>query len=294
MERLAQDVDGFPDAQPALAAAAAPGARPRRWRPTPLIAGSLGLHGIAALGTIAMPEVWPWALGSIAADHLLLGTLGLLPRTSSLGPNMTRLPASSARRGEIALTFDDGPDPEVTPRVLDILAEHGCRATFFCIADRARLQADLCREIARRGHGVESHSFVHSVPRFPCLARGGWRREVGSAQAALAEIAGRAPRFFRPPAGLRNPLLDPVLHEFGLVHVTWTRRGFDTKTRDPAIVTARLLRNFAAGDILLLHDGHAARTVRGVPLILEVLPRVLEAAREQALRPVALHEAIAP
>jgi peptidoglycan/xylan/chitin deacetylase (PgdA/CDA1 family) len=293
MERLAQDVDGFPDAQPALAAAAAPGARPRRWRPTPLIAGSLGLHGIAALGTIAMPEVWPWALGSIAADHLLLGTLGLLPRTSSLGPNMTRLPASSARRGEIALTFDDGPDPEVTPRVLDILAEHGCRATFFCIADRARLQADLCREIARRGHGIENHSLVHRGT-FPCLTMRGIRREITSAQAVLTEVAGRAPRFFRPPAGLRNPLLDPVLHHLDLALVSWTRRGYDTVARNGGVVAARLTRDLGAGDILLLHDGHAARTVRGVPVVLEALPRVLDAVRERALRPVALHEALAP
>jgi peptidoglycan/xylan/chitin deacetylase (PgdA/CDA1 family) len=85
-----------------------------------------------------------------------------------------------------------------------------------------------------------------------------------------------------------------VLHELGLTHVTWTQRGFDTLTRDPAVVAARLLRNFTAGDILLLHDGHAALTAGGVPLILEVLPRVLEAARSRALRPVALHEAIAP
>jgi len=276
MERLARNVDRFPDAQPPLGSGNA-----QRWRPSAFLKGSLGLHGVAVLGAVAMPAAWPAALG-------------LWPRSTWLGRNITHLPRESAGRREIALTIDDGPEPEVTPRVLDILEAHGCRASFFCIAERARVHPELCREIARRGHGVENHSFVHSVPRFPCLALGGLRREVGSAQAALAEIAGRAPRFFRPPAGLRNPLLDPVLHEFGLVHVTWTRRGFDTKTRDPAIVTARLLRNFAAGDILLLHDGHAARTVRGVPLILEVLPRVLEAAREQALRPVALHEAIAP
>ncbi len=289
MERLARNVDRFPGAQPALG-----GERERRWRPAPFLAGSLGLHGVAVLGTIALPAAWPWTLGAVAANQAALVALGLWPRSTWLGRNLTHLPRESAARGEIALTIDDGPDPEVTPRVLEVLQAHGCRATFFCIAERAREHPELCRELVRRGHGVENHSFVHSVPRFPCLTLGGLRREVGAAQATLAEIAGRTPRFFRPPAGLRNPLLDPVLHELGLTHVTWTRRGFDTVTREPGVVAARLLRNFAAGDILLLHDGHAQRTARGVPLVLEVLPRVLDAARERALRPVALHEAIAP
>jgi peptidoglycan/xylan/chitin deacetylase (PgdA/CDA1 family) len=293
MERLAQDVDGFPGAQPAVGAGPAPETRARRWRPAPLVAGSMGLHGVAALGSLVVPEMWPWALGSIAADHLLLGTVGLLPRSTWLGPNMTRLPEASARRGEITLTFDDGPDPEVTPRVLDILAAHGCRATFFCIADRVRAHPALCREIARRGHGVENHSLAHRST-FPWLMLGGIRREIMGAQAVLIEATGTVPRFFRPPAGLRNPLLDPVLHELGLALVSWTRRGYDAVTSDAGAVARRLTRDLAPGDILLLHDGHAARTARGVPVVLEALPRVLEAARARSLRPVALHDAIAP
>ena len=264
-----------------------------RWKPTPLVAASMGLHGLAGASLLLGPQAWPWAVGAVAANHMVLGAVGLWPRSTWLGANMTRLADASIARHEIALTFDDGPDPEVTPRVLDILAEHGCRATFFCIADRARLQADLCREIARRGHGIENHSLVHRGT-FPCLTMRGIRREITSAQAVLTEVAGRAPRFFRPPAGLRNPLLDPVLHHLDLALVSWTRRGYDTVARNGGVVAARLTRDLGAGDILLLHDGHAARTVRGVPVVLEALPRVLDAVRERALRPVALHEALAP
>jgi peptidoglycan/xylan/chitin deacetylase (PgdA/CDA1 family) len=292
MERLARDVDGFPDAQSAVAGLAQ-GARAGRWRPSPLVAGSMGLHGVAALGALTVPAMSSWALAAVAANHAVLAAVGLWPRSCWLGPNLTRLPEASARRGEIAITFDDGPDPEVTPRVLEILETHGCRATFFCIAERAREHADLCREMARRGHGIENHSHGHRTAMFPWLSMGGFRREIGSAQAELTALTGAAPRFFRPPAGLRNPLLDPVLHELGLALVTWTRRGFDTVVRDPHAVAGRLVHGLAAGDILLLHDGHAARTARGVPLALEVLPRVLDAAREQALRPLALHDAIA-
>jgi peptidoglycan/xylan/chitin deacetylase (PgdA/CDA1 family) len=92
---------------------------------------------------------------------------------------------------------------------------------------------------------------------------------------------------------LRNPLLDPVLHATGLHLVSWTRRGFDTRTADASRVAARLLDGLAAGDILLLHNGHASRTSRGVPVVLDVLPRVLDRVKAQGLRTVALHEAVA-
>jgi hypothetical protein len=91
--------------------------------------------------------------------------------------------------------------------------------------------------------------------------------------------------------GLRSPLLDPVLHELGLRLVTWTRRGFDTR-HQPAAVTAKLVGGLRAGDILLLHDGQCARTPAGTPVVLEVLPRVLDAAAAAGLHPVTLQHAI--
>jgi hypothetical protein len=81
---------------------------------------------------------------------------------------------------------------------------------------------------------------------------------------------------FRPIAGLRNPLLEPVLQRLGVFLASWTRRGYDTRVRDPELVYARLTRQLAAGDILLLHDGNAARMADGTPVILQVLPRLLE------------------
>jgi peptidoglycan/xylan/chitin deacetylase (PgdA/CDA1 family) len=264
----------------------------RPWRPTPVVGASIGLHGLALLGAIAMPQAWPWALGAVVANQLVLGGAGLLPRTDWIGPNMTRLPARAAARREIALTFDDGPDPEVTPRLLDLLDELGCSASFFCIGERVRAHPELAREIARRGHAVENHSMTHG-PTFALQTLAGYRREVQRAQAALAEAVGAEARFFRAPMGFRNPLLDPVLHEAGLTLAAWTRRSFDTLEGDPKVVAARLVRNFAPGDILLLHDGHAARTASGVPVLLEALPRVLEAAQRLALLPVTLRQAVA-
>jgi peptidoglycan/xylan/chitin deacetylase (PgdA/CDA1 family) len=102
------------------------------------------------------------------------------------------------------------------------------------------------------------------------------------------------PHCFRAPAGLRNPQLDPVLHRLGLHLVSWTRRGFDTLHADPRRVLARLVGGLAAGDILLLHDGHARRTAGGTAVPLEVLPRLLEHCRAAGLRTVTLAEALPP
>jgi peptidoglycan/xylan/chitin deacetylase (PgdA/CDA1 family) len=272
---------------------AGPAALPARWKPTATIAASMGLHCAAGLGAFFEPDLWRVALGAIAGNHALLTALGMWPRSTLLGPNLRRLPAASARRGEVALTFDDGPDPEVTPRVLDLLDARGMRATFFCIASLALRHPQLCRDIARRGHAVENHSSSHH-PTFALRGMLGIRRELEAAQAILADLAGRPPAFFRPPAGIRSPLLDPVLHRCGLRLVSWTRRGYDTRRHGVEAVTARLLRDLAAGDILLLHDGHAARRAAGMPLVLEVLPRVLDALEARQLRAVTLRQAVEP
>lgn len=260
------------------------------WRQPLLVKASVAWHLGAGAAAAAVPAAWPWALGAIALNHALLTATGLWPRSTWLGPNMRRLPAAAAARGEVAITLDDGPDPAVTPAVLDLLDAHAARATFFCIAERARAHPALCREIVRRGHCVQNHSRRHSH-RFSLLGPGGFVREIGAAQQILADITGQMPRFFRAPAGVRNPLLGPVLQRLDLQLVSWTRRGYDTVQRRPARVLARLARSLAAGDILLLHDGNAARTADAVPLVLTVLPALLRMVAQQGLHTVTLSQA---
>jgi len=269
--------------------ASEPARAPRRrsaglW--TPLLAGSAGLHaaGIAALGLA--PGRWPLVLAALFADHCVLAGAGLWPTSRLLGPNLSRLPAAAAHRGEVALTFDDGPDPEVTPRVLDLLDRQGARASFFCIGRRAAAHPDLAAEIARRGHRIQNHSqsHPHAFSLYPPRALG---REIDAAQAVLARAAGRPPRYFRAPAGLRSFLLEPELAARGLSLVSWTRRAFDTVRARPEAVAAALLERLAPGDVLLLHDGSAARTAGGAPVVLEALPRILDGIAARGLRPVA-------
>lgn len=248
------------------------------------------LHLGAAGSLAAAPRAWPWITGAVIADHLALAGSGLAPRSRWLGPNLTRLPPSAAARGCWAVTIDDGPDPEVTPRVLEQLAERGARATFFCIGERVERFPDLAREIVCRGHAVENHS-QHHLRRFSLLPPGAIAREIAEAQATIENVCGSAPRFFRAPAGLRSPLLEPQLARLGLKLASWTRRGFDSVSRDAGTVLAKLTRGLSGGDILLLHDGGAARTRAGRPVILEVLPRLLDVAAQAGLAPVTLRAA---
>lgn len=257
---------------------------PRHWQPGIAIRLSILFHLGAVIVAFARPGLWTWILAALAANHVLLGLIGMWPKSRSLGPNMLRLPEAAARRGEVALTFDDGPDPDITPRVLELLDRHQARASFFVIGEKAAAQPQLVREIVRRGHSVENHSLRHSG-FFGFFGLRALRREIAAAQETVAGITGRAPAFFRAPMGIRSPLLDPVIAAFGLHYVTWTRRGFDTVTRDPQTVLARLKRGLRAGDILLLHD---RKTANRTPPVLSVLPALLDSLRAAGLKPVSL------
>ena len=266
---------------------------PARWRPSPLVRASLGLHAGALALVLARPSAWPWALGAVLADHALLTAAGLTPRSALLGPNWTRLPDAAAGRRELAITLDDGPDPRITPRVLDLLDERGAKATFFCIGERVQRHAEIAREMVRRGHAVENHSQRH-VNHFSLLGPRSLVAEIERAQDTIGITTGQHPLFFRAPAGLRSPFLDPVLSRLGLRLASWTRRGFDTVSTRTEAVLGKLTRGLAAGDILLLHDGRAALTGTGVPVILEVLPRLLDALAVADLTPVTLRSALRP
>jgi peptidoglycan-N-acetylglucosamine deacetylase len=236
------------------------------------------------------PGAWPLWLAGFVANHMILSTVGLVPRGTLLGPNLSLLPPSSVARNEVAITIDDGPEPDVTPELLRILAKHGASATFFCIGDRVRAFPELARRIAQSGHAVENHTRSHPYA-FSLYGPRRLNREVAGCQADIASVVGDVPSFFRAPAGLRNPLLQPVLSGCGVRLVSWTRRAFDTVESDPGVVRRRLLRNLKAGDILLLHDGHAARSNDGRAVILDVLSDVLESIREAGLKPVTLRDA---
>jgi peptidoglycan/xylan/chitin deacetylase (PgdA/CDA1 family) len=252
---------------------------------------SAGIHAAAGLGLAAAPGAWPYALLAVAANHAAIGLAGLFPRSRFLGPNVTRLPDRPGAK-VVALTFDDGPDPEITPRVLDILDAHGARATFFCIGREVDRYPRLARSIVDRGHQVENHSYRHSH-RFGFLGPTHLRREIDRAQQAIESATGRRPGLFRAPAGVRNPFVQPALDRLGLRLVSWTRRGFDTVSRRTDRVLSRLVTGLGPGDILLLHDGAPVGGRRDGAVALEALPMLLEALAAHGLSSLPVAEALA-
>ncbi|MCO4863195.1 polysaccharide deacetylase family protein [Cupriavidus sp. WGlv3] len=268
------------------------GSPSRPWRPTPLLYGAAAMHVGAVGAMLAYPQGLGWGLAGIGASHVAMCAAGLWPRSTWLGPNLLRLPPSA--EGCVALTFDDGPNPDLTPRVLDLLDQHGASATFFCIGERAAAHPELLREIVRRGHAVENHSMYHRL-HFSTFGPGRMQHDIAAAQQVLTQITGQAPRFFRAPAGLRNPFLEPVLCRLGLQLAAWTRRGFDTLSGNHAArVARRLAGRLAARDILLLHDGNPGLDPAGHPHCTTVLPGLLAAIDRAGLRCVTLRAAVPP
>lgn len=230
------------------------------------------------------PDLGWLAAVVVVLNHVVLVLCSVWPRSRWLGPNLTRLPRKG---GAVAITFDDGPDPETTPAVLRILDQYGAQASFFCVGTCARAHPDVVRDIVAAGHRVENHSDTHPW-YFAFLGPQKMAREIASTQADLTALTGASPHYFRAPAGMRNPWLGFVLAQQGLNLVSWTRRGLDSISRDPDRVFARLTRNLEAGDILLLHDVPDKRDRHGRPMVLAVLPRLLERLACEGLRAVAL------
>lgn len=251
-------------------------------------ASTLAIHGAAAGLVYAHSSAWPMAAAAVVANHAWLAAGGLFPRVNWLGPNITRLPDHWAQQGCVALTLDDGPHPEHTPQVLDMLDAAGAQATFFCIGQRVLQYPALAREIVARGHRIENHT-QHHYKHFSLLGPKAMEREIVSAQHSIADTVGRMPQLFRAVAGLRNVFLQPILERHQLQLVSWTRRPFDTVCADPDVVLQRLCQRLQGGDIVLLHDGpHMARTEAGQAVVLAVLPQFLHALQAQRLRSVAL------
>jgi peptidoglycan/xylan/chitin deacetylase (PgdA/CDA1 family)/SAM-dependent methyltransferase len=159
---------------------------------------------------------------------------------------------SRGRTGAVALTFDDGPDPRLTPAVLDLLDRHGARATFFMVGARAEAHPDLVREVLARGHTVGNHSCTHS-PFLMLKSMATLRREIARAQAAFQALGVR-PRAFRPPVGITNSRLFRVLLQEGMFCLNFNCRAGDMGNRRIRNLAGRLLRKVRPGSIVLLHD----------------------------------------
>lgn len=197
-------------------------------------------------------------LSTAAAAGLAAGGwfyASLWPGSRIFGRAVTAPP----RPGELALTFDDGPNPVWTPRLLDVLAEHGARATFFMVGRHAQAEVELARRVVAAGHLVGNHSWSHSNLAQSPAAR--VRNELQRTQETLEQIVGAPVRYFRPPYGARRPAVFRIARELGLEPVLWNAMTSDWSQRSAqriadrlAAKITRLERRGSAANIVL-HDG---------------------------------------
>ena len=196
------------------------------------------------------------------------------PRNQWLVKNRWRV--DSPGRRCVALTFDDGPHPVSTPKLLDILQEKGVSATFFVIGERAERYPDIVRRVHAEGHLVGNHTWSH--PSLFCfLTPSRLRSEIERGSEAIQRICGRRPCYFRSPVGLRHALLGPYLRDAGLEYISWRIRTRDTFGPKAGVLMSRIVDKVAAGDIVLLHD----RTRAGAAAMLEAIPLVIDKLRSR-------------
>lgn len=153
----------------------------------------------------------------------------------------------------IALTFDDGPSPETTPRLLAMLKARGIKATFFVLGNMAAKHPEVLKMIADEGHEIGNHSWSHpQLTRIPAAAAD---KQVGDTSALVEEVTGKKPRYLRPPYGSMKPALrDHMEDAFGLTVVNWSVDPLDWKHRDSKLVYDEIMKQVKPGAIVLSHD----------------------------------------
>lgn len=201
--------------------------------------------------------------------NTVLLALLFIPGIGWLAVGRTSLSCEGARC--VALTFDDGPTPDVTPKVLDILRAKGVRATFFFVGSQVEANPELARLVRNEGHAIGNHTYSHP-PLFCFLTPGRLREELIRGQDAIRQATGETPRHFRSPVGLRHPLLAPTLELMGLDFILWSIRSYDTWPQSVESLSQRILDRVHPGAIVLLHD----RPGRGSSAMLEVLPGIID------------------
>ncbi len=154
---------------------------------------------------------------------------------------------------QLALTYDDGPNDPHTLRLLEVLAKHHVRATFFLIGRYVRQRPEIAREIVKSGHVVGNHTFTHPLLTFKSTAE--VRQELSDCRSALEDAIGEYSNLFRPPFGGRRPAVLSVAREIGLEPVMWNVTGYDWNAPPFAAIEQKVAKQIRGGDVILLHDG---------------------------------------
>jgi peptidoglycan/xylan/chitin deacetylase (PgdA/CDA1 family) len=257
----------------------------RRYEPRIAVAYTLLI--LAGRYGFGWPLLWPGIvallLWIIAVDGVMRPSSGLFIETVTQGPR---------GRGTVALTFDDGPDPEVTPALLDELKRGDAQATFFVVGTALAAQPELGRRMVAEGHVVANHSWQHSYGQSFRLHR--WQNEeLLRAERGIEAATGRpSAKLYRAPVGLKTGDLARAVDDLGLRMMAWSVHSRDTLDQDPHSIARRVLKRVQSGDIVLLHDG--SRIPGGRKQCVEATKLILAGLREKGLRCVTLTELLGP
>ncbi|MDT8447406.1 MAG: polysaccharide deacetylase family protein [bacterium] len=218
---------------------------------------------------------YPWVAGLLAGWFALVFVRGLFDPRAKFFIDIFN---GGGSEPVLYLTFDDGPDPDETPALLEWLAQEGIRAGFFVTGERAEAYPQLLAQIAEAGHQIGNHSFSHAKSVAFSSAKA-WRLELERTDRAIEAATGKKPRLFRPPVGITTPSLASAIEDSGRVVVGWSLRSLDWFTPDPNRVAQRILDRLEPGALFLLHDvPHPGASA------LEVLAQVVPQARERGYR----------
>jgi peptidoglycan/xylan/chitin deacetylase (PgdA/CDA1 family) len=239
---------------------------------------------VACLAFARPPGAWIGAGLAVGVGLVALGLPIFDANSAFWAPTLWRAPRST---NAVALTFDDGPDPEFTPRVLAILAEKKVPAAFFVVGRRVDEHPELLASIDRAGHLVAGHSYSHDLA-FHFRLRAGARRELAACNAAIVRAIGREPVLFRPPQGFKNPALGDVLREMGMTAVGWQVRAYDAVERSADKILRRIVGGARPGGVIAMHDGSGLLGTRSRQPTLDALPRIIDALRAAGLEFVRL------
>lgn len=240
--------------------------------------------GVAALCGSAV-ALDPVAVGCAAGSVAAAVGLGVaFPSLQVFGPVLSRAPGGP---GTLALTFDDGPHPRFTPRVLEALERGGHRATFFLVGRTLAAHPETGRAIRDAGHTIGLHSYGHSSYN-AFFGRARLREDFAAAERAFEDALGMRPTLYRPPVGLVNPRIMAVARERGVTVVAWSLRALDgVRVYEPGFIRERV-RRARMGDIVLMHDALDGRPDEIPPGVL-ALPSILSDLAARGLRSVSLH-----
>jgi peptidoglycan/xylan/chitin deacetylase (PgdA/CDA1 family) len=218
-----------------------------------------------------------------------IGGVWASPALAPIAPSIARvmgLPRRISNRGGVAVTFDDGPHPQGTPRVLEALREAGARATFFLVGEQVERNRSLAAEILAAGHSIALHGHHHRNQLRLTPSR--FASDLERGIAAVSDSTGVQPTVYRPPYGVFSAAGLRIVRRRGLRSLLWSRWGHDWAQTTASAIAAEVSSGLCGGDVLLLHDADHYSAPGSWKRTAAALPEVLEAIEAAGLRTIAV------